>query len=255
MSLCFLAALPTRLSLASSALNRTANSSYTHLYRCTLADAISLWHPALAYTPTQSTHAAHTRNQLRRKRRHRRQRVSGNDRGPASYTALRGTPDGKRAFLPDDGRHGDDYWHGHGHTHRCLAHPPRRAGHLFVASLISAPAAIAVAKLMIPENAAPETAAGRVQLPPKDTLNGLDAAAKGASEGAHLVINVIAMLIAFIGLVALANQIIGYFDGLFNGVGAGHWSLEAGCGWVLRPLVWLMGISWIETEAVGDSWG
>ena len=132
---------------------------------------------------------------------------------------------------------------------------PDIAGHLFVASLISAPAAIAVAKLMIPENAAPETAAGRVQLPPKDTLNGLDAAAKGASEGAHLVINVIAMLIAFIGLVALANQIIGYFDALFNGVGAGRWSLEAGCGWILRPLVWLMGISWTETETVGRLMG
>ena len=132
---------------------------------------------------------------------------------------------------------------------------PDIAGHLFVASLISAPAAIAVAKLMIPENAVPETAAERVELPPKDTLNGLDAAAKGASEGAHLVINVIAMLIAFIGLVALVNQIIGYFYVLFNGVGTGSWSLEAGCGWILRPLVWLMGISWIETEAVGRLMG
>ncbi len=132
---------------------------------------------------------------------------------------------------------------------------PDIAGHLFVASLISAPAAIAVAKLMIPENAVPETAAEHVQLPPKDTLNGLDAAARGASEGAHLVINVIAMLIAFIGLVALVNQIIGYFYVLFNGVGTGNWSLEAGCGWILRPLVWLMGISWIETEAVGRLMG
>ena len=132
---------------------------------------------------------------------------------------------------------------------------PDIAGHLFVASLISAPAAIAVAKLMIPEDAIPETATEHVQLPPKDTLNGLDAAARGASEGAHLVINVIAMLIAFIGLVALVNQIIGYFYVLFNGVGNGSWSLEAGCGWILRPLVWLMGISWIETEAVGRLMG
>ena len=132
---------------------------------------------------------------------------------------------------------------------------PDIAGHLFVASLISAPAAIAVAKLMIPESAAPETATEHVRLPPKDTLNGLDAAARGASEGALLVINVIAMLIAFIGLVALVNQIIAYFDGMFNGVGAGRWSLEAGCGWGLRPLVWLMGVSWVETEAVGRLMG
>ena len=134
------------------------------------------------------------------------------------------------------------------------AHPDI-AGHLFVASLISAPAAIAVAKLMVPETGTPETARARVELPREDTLNGLDAAARGASEGAFLVINVLAMLIAFIGLVALANHGLGFIDGLINGADAGRWSLEAACGWLFRPLVWLMGISWAETEAVGRLMG
>mgnify|MGYP006136139325 CR=1 FL=1 len=116
---------------------------------------------------------------------------------------------------------------------------PDIAGHLFVASLISAPAAIAVAKLMLPETDQAETAQDKVELPREDTLNGLDAAARGASEGAMLVINVLAMLIAFIGLVALANHCIGLIDALVNGASAGSWSLEAASGQLFRPLVWL----------------
>ena len=58
---------------------------------------------------------------------------------------------------------------------------------------------------MIPETNKAETLGERVELPRKDTLNGLDAAARGAVEGMHLVLNVLAMLIAFVGLVALAN--------------------------------------------------
>ncbi|MFT5087465.1 MAG: CNT family concentrative nucleoside transporter [Candidatus Latescibacterota bacterium] len=132
---------------------------------------------------------------------------------------------------------------------------PDIAGHLFVASLISAPAAIAVAKLMLPETDQAETAQEKVELPREDTLNGLDAAARGASEGAMLVINVLAMLIAFIGLVALANHCIGLIDALVNGASAGSWSLEAASGQLFRPLVWLMGVPWIETEAVGRLMG
>jgi concentrative nucleoside transporter, CNT family len=132
---------------------------------------------------------------------------------------------------------------------------PDIAGHLFVASLISAPAAIAVAKLMCPETERAETAQDQVELPREDTLNGLDAAARGASEGAMLVINVLAMLIAFIGLVALANHCISFFDALLNGASAGTWSLEAACGQLFRPFVWLMGIPWSETETVGRLMG
>ena len=132
---------------------------------------------------------------------------------------------------------------------------PDIAGHLFVASLISAPAAIAVAKLMIPETNKTETAGEQVELPRKDTLNGLDAAARGAVEGMHLVLNVLAMLIAFIGLVALANYGISWADGLINGVASGTWSMEAATGVLFHPLVWLMGIPWAEARIVGQLMG
>ena len=132
---------------------------------------------------------------------------------------------------------------------------PDIAGHLFAASLISAPAAIAVAKLMIPESEEAETTQKQVELPREDTLNGLDAAARGAVEGMQLVINIVAMLIAFIGLVALANYFVGWADTLVNGAAAGAWSLQSAAGLLFQPLVWLMGISWAETRLVGELMG
>ena len=132
---------------------------------------------------------------------------------------------------------------------------PEIAGHLFTASLISAPAAIAVAKLIIPETGEPETSRTQVELPQDDTRNGLDAAARGASEGMHLVINIMAMLIAFIGLVALANLLVGRVDTWINGSAAGTWSLQAAAGYGFRPLVWLMGIPWSEARLVGELMG
>lgn len=131
---------------------------------------------------------------------------------------------------------------------------PDIAGHLFTASLISAPAAIAVSKLMIPETGDPVTSRSQVELPREDTLNGLDAAARGAAEGMHLVINILAMLVAFIGLVALANLVIGKVDVMVN-AGSSGWSLQAGAGEIFRPFVWLMGISWADARVVGELMG
>lgn len=134
------------------------------------------------------------------------------------------------------------------------AHPDI-AGHLFTASLISAPAAIAVAKLMVPETEKAETAQAQAELPRRDTINGLDAAARGASEGMHLVLNIVAMLIAFIGLIALVNHVVGWTDGWINGAAAGSWSLQAAAGHLFRPFVWLMGIPWQQTLLVGELMG
>lgn len=108
---------------------------------------------------------------------------------------------------------------------------------------------------MIPETNKTETAGEQVVLPRKDTLNGLDAAARGAVEGMHLVLNVLAMLIAFIGLVALANYGISWADGLINGAASGSWSMEAATGVLFHPLVWLMGIPWAEARIVGQLMG
>jgi CNT family concentrative nucleoside transporter len=131
---------------------------------------------------------------------------------------------------------------------------PDMAGHLFVASLISAPAAIAVAKIMIPETGRPETVGRQLDLPENDTLNGLDAAAQGAAEGMQLFLNIAAMLVAFIGLVAMGNTAVGALDGWINGAASG-WSLQAVAGYLFRLPVWLMGISWQETQVAGELMG
>ena len=131
---------------------------------------------------------------------------------------------------------------------------PQIAGHLFIASLISAPASIGIAKLMFPETELPATSKIKIKLPSKDTQNGLDAAARGAIEGTTLVINILAMLIAFIGLVALINQFIGWLD-LIILDGEGKWSLESISGVIMRPIVWTMGIPWRETISVGELMG
>jgi concentrative nucleoside transporter, CNT family len=130
---------------------------------------------------------------------------------------------------------------------------PNMAGHLFIASLISAPSAIAVSKLMIPETEKAETAEDRVALVDEDSRNALDAAAQGATEGMRLLLNIVAMLIAFIGLVALGNQIIGGVGSLIQAGSA--WSLQAGVGVLFRPAVWLMGVSWAETRIIGELMG
>ena len=132
---------------------------------------------------------------------------------------------------------------------------PEIAGHLFTASLISAPAAVAVAKLMYPETEAPVTAGGRIELEKEDTLNGLDAAARGASEGMQLFLNILAMLIAFIGLVALVNLAVGWTGRLIVGEQGAAWSLQAASGWVLRLPCWLMGVSWSEAAVIGQLMG
>ena len=132
---------------------------------------------------------------------------------------------------------------------------PLIAGHLFTASLISAPAAIAVAKLMMPESERPLTAGRHVEIEPDDTLNGVDAAARGATEGVHLFINIVAMLIAFIGLVALANAAVGWADRLLHAGMAVGWSLQSALGHILRFPVWLMGVPWSEAAAVGKLMG
>ena len=108
---------------------------------------------------------------------------------------------------------------------------------------------------MMPETEQPATAGVVAQLAEEDTCNGLDAAARGATEGMRLFINIMAMLIAFIGLVALVNALVGLADKLVNGAEAGAWSLQAGLGYALRIPAWLMGLSWQEAASVGKLLG
>jgi len=121
------------------------------------------------------------------------------------------------------------------------------AGHLLAASLMSAPAALVVAKIMVPEiEVSPTKGIVRVEVPRRDA-NFLDAACRGAGEGLSLALNVAAMLIAFIALVAMLNWTLAQLPP----VGNEPLSLERILGWVMAPLAWVMGIEWADASAVG----
>ncbi|HSU17396.1 nucleoside transporter C-terminal domain-containing protein, partial [Longimicrobium sp.] len=119
------------------------------------------------------------------------------------------------------------------------------------ASVMSAPACIAISKIMYPETEEPVTA-GSVKIKmEKVDANVIDAAARGASEGLALALNVGAMLIAFIALVALLNGLLGWTAGL-----AGlDLSIQKLLGWLFSPFAWLMGVPGNDALAVGTLLG
>jgi CNT family concentrative nucleoside transporter len=130
---------------------------------------------------------------------------------------------------------------------------PNMAGHLLTASVLSAPAALLISKVMLPETEPSETAASAPADVPRTTANGIDALCRGASEGMTLAINVIAMLIAFIAVVALANYLI-TFPQTRLGV-ATPVTLQTMVGWVNAPFAWLMGVPAKDCLAVGGILG
>jgi CNT family concentrative nucleoside transporter len=128
---------------------------------------------------------------------------------------------------------------------------PAAAGHLIAASVMSAPAAFVIAKLLVPETGEPETLGVlgvEVQVEKPD-VNVIDAAARGAAEGLKLALVVGAMLIAFIALVALANGVVGWAGSL---VGFDGLSIEGMLGWVLGPVAWLLGVTWVDAGVIGQ---
>jgi CNT family concentrative nucleoside transporter len=126
------------------------------------------------------------------------------------------------------------------------------ARHLLAAVIMTAPGTIMMAKLFEPETEEPETY-GKVKLEvPRTDVNVVDAAARGTTEGLHLMLNVIAMLVSFIAIVALIN---GGFAAIH-----GYWSwfpanLQTVLGWIFRPIAWVMGVSWHDSETVGSLLG
>lgn len=133
---------------------------------------------------------------------------------------------------------------------------PDIAGHLMAASVMSAPAAMLVAKLMLPEEGRPDTAGGLAGGARGDVerpdVNVIEAAARGAGEGLHLALNVGAMLMAFLAMIALLNAVLGWAGGL---VGFEGLSLESILGAALAPIAWVMGVPWQEASAVGALMG
>src|SRR5438552_10902083 len=133
------------------------------------------------------------------------------------------------------------------------------AGHLVTASVISAPASLLIAKVLVPETEQPATLGTVTTEPPKQGANLIEAAAIGAADGVRLAINVAAMLIAFIALIAM-------FDSAIHGLGwcvaqmtqgnLGHdWSLSSLLGYLFAPIAWIIGIESQDCLAAGQLLG
>lgn len=126
------------------------------------------------------------------------------------------------------------------------------ARHLLTAVIMTAPGTIMMAKLMEPETERPETW-GTVKLDlPRPDPNVVGAAARGTGEGLHLMLNVIAMLIAFVALVALVN---GLFGAIHTVAGWFPADLETVLGWVGSPVAWTLGVPWKDCPAIGGLLG
>jgi CNT family concentrative nucleoside transporter len=125
------------------------------------------------------------------------------------------------------------------------------AKHLLAAVIMTAPGTILLAKMLVPETETPETA-GTVKLQSeKVDANVIGAAARGTTEGLHLALNVAAMLISFLSLVALANVLLGRLGSLVDV----RLSLETILGYAFMPLALVMGVPWKDAVAIGDLLG
>src|SRR5437588_7846019 len=124
--------------------------------------------------------------------------------------------------------------------------------HLLTAVIMTAPGAIMMAKIIVPETEKPATGADVEVVVPKQDVNVIDAAGRGAIEGLHLSLNVAGMLIAFIALVALVNGLFGFVHGHVLWFPA---SLDVILGWIFSPIAWAMGVSWKDSLTVGNLLG
>jgi len=135
------------------------------------------------------------------------------------------------------------------------------AEQLLSASLMAAPAALVIAKILYPESETPETMSEdkkiEVAVEKKDA-NGIDAAASGAAVGLKLAANVGAMLLAFIALLAMGNYFLAYF-GDITGINAllpdSELRIETMLGWTLAPIAFVVGVPWVDAVNVGSLLG
>ncbi|MEK9807321.1 MAG: NupC/NupG family nucleoside CNT transporter [Halieaceae bacterium] len=121
--------------------------------------------------------------------------------------------------------------------------------YLLAASFMAAPGGLLMAKMMEPETAVPEQPKPGVKLEGERYINLVDAAASGAMDGFKMAGAIAAMLMAFIGLIAMLNGLLGWVGDL---IGQPTLTLEALLGWVFRPLAWLLGVPWSEAELAGS---
>jgi len=126
------------------------------------------------------------------------------------------------------------------------------AKNLITAVIMTAPGTLLIAKMLVPETEKPLTA-GRVQMPAMEKeSNVLGAIARGTVDGLHLALNVGAMLITFIALLALVNAMMGW---VHIHISWFPYSLQQVFGWVFAPVAWLIGVSWKDAAAIGNLLG
>jgi len=126
--------------------------------------------------------------------------------------------------------------------------------HLLTAVIMTAPATIMLAKIFYPEVDKPATA-GRVEVRiEKTAVNVIDAAAQGAGDGLHLALNIGAMLIAFLALIAMLNGMLGWLHRL-PGMAWLPGTMQQVFAVVFAPLAWLMGVSWKDAPTIGNLLG
>jgi CNT family concentrative nucleoside transporter len=116
---------------------------------------------------------------------------------------------------------------------------------------MSAPAALLVAKIMLPETEASETALDAPLVKEKTALNSIDALCRGATDGLLLSLNVVAMLVAFVAVVALANYL---FSKLLGMIGV-TMTLQQAIGYLNAPFAWMIGVPWKDCVLVGEMLG
>jgi concentrative nucleoside transporter, CNT family len=125
---------------------------------------------------------------------------------------------------------------------------PDIMGHILIVSIITIPAAIMFSKIMVPE-AGKETA-GKI-VPPRQATSSIDAITQGTVEGINLLLNIVCMLLVLVALVYLANKILGFLPDL-----AGQpVTLQRLLGYIMAPVVWLIGIPWSEAKTAGALMG
>jgi CNT family concentrative nucleoside transporter len=124
--------------------------------------------------------------------------------------------------------------------------------HLLTAVIMTAPGAIMMAKIIVPETDKPKTGGDVEVVVPKQDVNVIDAAGRGAIEGLYLSLNVLGMLIAFIALVALLNGAFGWAHSQVAWFPA---SMDIVLGWIFAPIAWAMGVAWKDAPTVGNLLG
>lgn len=126
---------------------------------------------------------------------------------------------------------------------------PNILGHLLIASLISAPAAVAVSKLMIPETES--LSSGEVHME-RIATSSMDAITLGTIDGVKLLINIVAMLVVLVGMVHLLNMLLSFLPSLPSGE---PMTFQGLLGLIMSPVTWLIGVPWSETAVAGKLMG